>query len=71
MNDNGPDNDNDSDFGIRDGEVAIDLPGAFDASLYFIGRIRTPWKSRLETPRQGRADGGGCARALQRHGRCG
>jgi hypothetical protein len=28
---------NDKAFGIRDGEVAIDLPDKFDASLYFIG----------------------------------
>ena len=26
----------------------------------FVGRIRTPWKSRLETPRQGRHDGPVC-----------
>src|SRR5215213_9908633 len=45
---------------IRDGEVAIDMPDARDASLVFIGRIRTPWKSRLETPRQGRQDGPVC-----------
>ena len=29
-------------------------------ALYFIGRIRTPWTSRLETPRQGRPDGPIC-----------
>jgi len=45
---------------IRRGERAVDLPGRFDASLYFIGRIRTPWTSRLETPRQGRLDGPTC-----------
>lgn len=54
MNDNGPDNDNDHDFGIREGEVAIDLPGAFDASLYFIGRIRTPWTRREDCPKNAR-----------------
>ena len=42
---------------IRQSERAVDLPNRFDASLYFIGRIRTPWTSRLETPRQGRHDG--------------
>ena len=41
-------------FGIRDGEVAIDLPGAFDASLYFIGRIRTPWTRREDCPKNAR-----------------
>jgi len=28
--------------GIREGEIAIELPQQFDAALYFIGRIRTP-----------------------------
>ena len=45
---------------IRDGEIAVDVPPPRDASLYFIGRIRTPWTSRLETPRQGRLDGPVC-----------
>ncbi len=45
---------------IRDGESAVALPAGHDADLYFIGRIRTPWDSRLLTPRQGRADGPVC-----------
>ena len=45
---------------IRDGEVAVAPPEATDAGLVFIGRIRTPWTSRLETPRQGRHDGPLC-----------
>jgi tRNA-Thr(GGU) m(6)t(6)A37 methyltransferase TsaA len=45
---------------IRDGESAVALPLRYDAELYFIGRIRTPWDSRLLTPRQGRADGPVC-----------
>jgi tRNA-Thr(GGU) m(6)t(6)A37 methyltransferase TsaA len=45
---------------IREGELAIDTPPARDAALYFIGRIRTPWTSRLMTPRQGRVDGPVC-----------
>src|SRR5258707_15717980 len=45
---------------LRDGEVAVDMPTPRDAGLVFIGRIRTPWTSRLETPRQGRADGPVC-----------
>ena len=28
------------DFGIREGEVAVALPEAFDAHLYFIGRAQ-------------------------------
>ncbi len=38
---------------IRPGEAAAPLPSGFDASLYFIGRIRTPWATRRECPRQG------------------
>src|SRR6201995_5314770 len=45
---------------IRDGELSIDLPQPEDAGLVFIGRIRTPWTSRLMTPRQGRHDGPVC-----------
>jgi tRNA-Thr(GGU) m(6)t(6)A37 methyltransferase TsaA len=45
---------NESAFGIRDGEVAIELPAKFDASVYFIGRIRTPWNSRDECPKNAR-----------------
>lgn len=45
---------------IRDGEVAIVPPPATDAGLVFIGRIGSPWTSRLVTPRQGRADGPIC-----------
>jgi tRNA-Thr(GGU) m(6)t(6)A37 methyltransferase TsaA len=45
---------------IRPGEVAVDKPQTKDAGLVFIGRIRTPWTSRLKTPRQGRHDGPVC-----------
>jgi tRNA-Thr(GGU) m(6)t(6)A37 methyltransferase TsaA len=45
---------------LREGEVAVDMPAADDAGLVFIGRIRTPWKSREETPRQGNRDGPIC-----------
>jgi tRNA-Thr(GGU) m(6)t(6)A37 methyltransferase TsaA len=45
---------------IRAGEVSVAPPPATDAGLVFIGRIRTPWTSRLETPRQGRLDGPVC-----------
>jgi tRNA (adenine37-N6)-methyltransferase len=45
---------------IRSGEVAVDPPELNDAGLVFIGRIGTPWVSRLETPRQGRLDGPTC-----------
>ncbi len=45
---------------LRAGEMAVGPPPATDAGLVFIGRIRTPWTSRLMTPRQGRADGPVC-----------
>jgi tRNA-Thr(GGU) m(6)t(6)A37 methyltransferase TsaA len=38
---------------MREGEVAVPLPSGFDAGVYFIGRIRTPWRERHECPRQG------------------
>ena len=41
------------DFGIRDGEVAVDLPQSFDASLYYIGRIRT-LEAAQDCPRNAR-----------------
>ena len=45
---------------LREGEIAVDMPRADHAGLVFIGRIRTPWTSRLKTPRQGRHDGPVC-----------
>jgi tRNA-Thr(GGU) m(6)t(6)A37 methyltransferase TsaA len=41
-------------YGLRQGEVAVELPERFDASLYFIGRIRTPWIRREDCPKNGR-----------------
>jgi tRNA-Thr(GGU) m(6)t(6)A37 methyltransferase TsaA len=45
---------------LRDGEVAVEMPKASDAGLVFIGRIRTPWTSREDTPRQGSHSGPVC-----------
>ncbi|HLH96154.1 MAG TPA: tRNA (N6-threonylcarbamoyladenosine(37)-N6)-methyltransferase TrmO [Xanthobacteraceae bacterium] len=45
---------------IRTGEVAVSVPPPADAAVRFIGRIRTPWTSRMVTPRQGRTDGPVC-----------
>jgi tRNA (adenine37-N6)-methyltransferase len=45
---------------LRTAEVAVEPMDATDAGLVFIGTIRTPWTSRLETPRQGRQDGPLC-----------
>jgi tRNA-Thr(GGU) m(6)t(6)A37 methyltransferase TsaA len=50
----------DDDFGIREGETAVALPDHFDASLYFIGRIRTPWKKREDCPKNARESGEIC-----------
>jgi len=47
-------------FGIREGEVAVDLPSAFDAGLYFIGRIRTPWTRREDCPKNARESDAVC-----------
>lgn len=40
--------------GIREGEVQVALPEHYDAHLYFIGRIRTPWTNRKDCPRNPR-----------------
>lgn len=39
---------------LRPGEIAVALPDTFDAGLFFIGRIRTPWRRRADCPRNGR-----------------
>lgn len=43
-----------NDDSARPGEVAISLPAGFDAGLHFIGRIRTPFKSRAACPKNSR-----------------
>jgi tRNA-Thr(GGU) m(6)t(6)A37 methyltransferase TsaA len=45
---------------IRAAERAVEFLPSSDAALVFIGRIYTPWTSRMETPRQGRPDGPTC-----------
>jgi tRNA-Thr(GGU) m(6)t(6)A37 methyltransferase TsaA len=47
-------------FGLREGEVATELPDHFDASLYFIGRIRTPFNRREDCPKNARESGATC-----------
>ena len=44
-------------FDLREGEIAVELPDRFDASLYFIGQIRTPWKRREDCPKNPREAG--------------
>jgi tRNA-Thr(GGU) m(6)t(6)A37 methyltransferase TsaA len=41
-------------FGVWEDEVTTPLPEHFDASLYYIGRIRTPWKERKDCPKNAR-----------------
>ena len=36
---------------VRPGEIAAALPEKFDAGVYFIGRIRTPWTRREDCPK--------------------
>jgi tRNA-Thr(GGU) m(6)t(6)A37 methyltransferase TsaA len=50
----------DDTLGMRAGEVAIELPDGFDAGLYFIGRIRTPWPNREECPKNARESDAVC-----------
>ena len=52
------------DFGVREGEVATELPEQFDAGVYFIGRIRTPWKQRKDCPKNARGSDAVCTLAL-------
>jgi tRNA-Thr(GGU) m(6)t(6)A37 methyltransferase TsaA len=39
---------------IRSGEIATTLPENFDAGVYFIGRIHTPWRKRADCPKNAR-----------------
>lgn len=45
---------------VRPGETVVPLPERMDARLVFIGRIRTPFTTRDQCPRQGSADGPEC-----------
>jgi tRNA-Thr(GGU) m(6)t(6)A37 methyltransferase TsaA len=51
----------DNPYGIRSGEVSAPLPESFDAGLYFIGRIRTPWTRREDCPKNARESDAVCA----------
>jgi tRNA-Thr(GGU) m(6)t(6)A37 methyltransferase TsaA len=50
----------DNPYGVRPGEVSAPLPEGFDAGLYFIGRIRTPWTGREECPKNARESDAVC-----------
>ena len=45
---------------LRPGEVAVELPARTDAGVFFIGVIRTPWRSRRDCPKRGSLDGPLC-----------
>jgi tRNA-Thr(GGU) m(6)t(6)A37 methyltransferase TsaA len=47
-------------FGVRDGEEAVELPAQFDAGLYYVGRIRTPWTQRKDCPKNARESDAVC-----------
>ena len=48
------------DDSIRPGEIAVALPDSFDAGVYFIGRIRTPWTTRDDCPKNARGSDAAC-----------
>jgi tRNA-Thr(GGU) m(6)t(6)A37 methyltransferase TsaA len=47
-------------YGLREGEIAVDLPAQGDAALYYIGRVRTPWQSREDCPKNARGSDAVC-----------
>jgi tRNA-Thr(GGU) m(6)t(6)A37 methyltransferase TsaA len=50
----------DNEYGLRPGETAVELPKDFDAGLYFIGRIHTPWTRREDCPKNARGSNAEC-----------
>jgi tRNA-Thr(GGU) m(6)t(6)A37 methyltransferase TsaA len=46
--------------GLREGEISVELPARPDASLYYIGRIRTPWTRREDCPKNARGSDAEC-----------
>lgn len=50
-----------SETDLRAGEIAVALPAATDAGVYFIGRIHTPWRTRQDCPKRGSMDGPVCS----------
>jgi tRNA-Thr(GGU) m(6)t(6)A37 methyltransferase TsaA len=50
--------------GLREGEIVAALPDHFDASLYYIGRIRTPWRRREDCPKNPRETDAVCTIVL-------
>ncbi len=48
------------DFGVWEGEKTVELPAQPDAGVYFLGRIRTPWKERKDCPKNARGSEAVC-----------
>jgi tRNA (adenine37-N6)-methyltransferase len=46
---------------LRHGELAVALPPQTDAAIFFVGTIRTPWRSRRECPKRGSLTGPICS----------
>jgi tRNA-Thr(GGU) m(6)t(6)A37 methyltransferase TsaA len=59
------------DTDLRPGEVAVETPDHTDAGVYFIGVIRTPWKTRAECPKRGTPDGPVCSLVIDERWRMG
>lgn len=49
-----------SPYGIRPGEIAVEPPAEFDAGIYYVGRIRTPWTRREDCPKNARESNAVC-----------
>ncbi len=47
-------------YAVREGEIAVTLPASADASLYYVGRIRTPWTRREDCPKNPRGSDAVC-----------
>ena len=43
---------------LRPHELAVTVPDSFDAQLWFIGRIHTPWTRRGDCPHRGDPENG-------------
>lgn len=50
---------------LRPGEQATDAPLSEDATVQFIGLVRTPFSTRAQCPRQGDLDGPECRLELE------
>jgi tRNA-Thr(GGU) m(6)t(6)A37 methyltransferase TsaA len=50
----------DNAFGVWEGEVNTELPEKFDAGLYYIGKVRTPWTRREQCPKNARESDAVC-----------